>query len=171
LKEAAVRAVSLVAVSAVFALGGCSRSKAPAADTAQEKVEVAPPASRFPAGISEVRFGQVERVRRPGEGQTCTIPQPLPEPAVFPAGVRELAFTASLDPEIVKDADATLTGPGLPEVRGTGCNAYTVSAGRLLQTQIGSSFVRSDGGPWPAGAYELSVRVNGASTTFSFRVE
>jgi hypothetical protein len=165
-----VRSVAVVAVWALGSLAACGRSKPPA-DAAQQTADVAAPAARFPAGITEVRFGLVARARDAGGGQTCGIPQPLPEPPTFPAGTRELAFTARLDPEVVRQADASIAGPGVPEVRGINCNAYAVSAGQPVQTQMGSSFVRSDGSPWPAGEYTLSIRVNGANTTIPFHVE
>jgi hypothetical protein len=168
------RTARLVALGAVCALVACNRSKAPAAAAPPKPpapATTAPAADTLPSGISDVRFGRVERGRNDATGGTCRIAQPLPEPTVFPAGTRELAFTARLDPEIVKDADASITGPDVPEVRGTGCNAYGVSAGRVQQVQMGSSFIRSDGTPWPSGEYTLSIRVNGASVSLPFRVE
>jgi hypothetical protein len=168
------RTARLVALGAVCALTACNRSKSPAA-AARPKTPApapaAPAADTLPSGISDVRFGRVERGQSAATGQTCRIARPLPEPTVFPAATRELAFTARLDPEIVKDADAWVTGPDVPEVRGTGCNAYGVSGGRVQQVQMGSSFIRSDGTPWPSGEYTLSIRVNGASVSLPFRVE
>ena len=165
-----MRTVEVMAALTLGTLAACGRSKPPA-ESAQQVAAVAEPAAQLPAGITEVRFGPVARGRDAGGGQTCGIPQPLPEPPMFPAGTRELAFTARLDPEVVRQADASIAGPGVPEVRGINCNAYAVSAGRPVQTQMGSSFVRSDGSPWPAGEYTLSIRVNGANTTIPFRVE
>jgi len=123
-------------------------------------------------GVKRVALGQAVSTKDPSKGDVCTIPDPLPSPVEFKAGVTEIAFIIEVDPKTAREVDASILGDlGSEETRGVNCNAYSICGGSVCQTQFGRSLSRQDGKPLKAGSYSLSIEVGGKSMSVPFTIK
>ena len=123
----------------------------------------------LPTGVKSVSFGQAQRNDGAGK-QLCAIVQPLPRPAVFERGVREISYAVELEPRIVKSASARVVAPAGQELQAAACNAFTPIKGGFSQTQLGSSLSRVDKAPLRAGQYTLRITVDGQVAEIPFTI-
>ena len=121
----------------------------------------------LPTGVKGVSFGQAQRYDGAGK-QLCAIVRPLPRPAVFEAGVREVSYAVELEPRIVKSASARVVAPAGQDLQAAACNAFTPIRGGFSQTQLGSSISRVDKAPLRPGQYTLRITVDGQMVDIPF---
>ena len=122
--------------------------------------------------MSRIAFGAAQRASGSGGLNTCTIPSPLPEPAVFPPDTRELSYIVQLEPRSVKSASAEVVAPdGQGQLLGVQCNGFTIVTGGMSQTQLGNTISRLDKQPLKAGIYTLRITVDGQSADVPFVVK
>src|SRR5687768_16457227 len=78
----------------------------------------------LPAGVKAVSFGQAQRYQGAGK-EMCAIVQPLPSPAAFEHGVKEISYAVALEAGTVKSASARVVAPAGQELRAVPCNIFT----------------------------------------------
>lgn len=126
----------------------------------------------LPLGVKRILLGQAVTTKDPAKGMTCTIPKPLSDPVRFEAGVTEIAYVVEVDPGAARQVKTSIIGDvGTTATKGSNCNAYSICAGSICQTQFGSSLSRSDGRPLKPGSYTLSVDLNGQNIKVPFSIK
>ncbi len=124
------------------------------------------------AGVKHVVFGTAQRVEDGSGGQICKIPEPLPQPPTFNAGVTEISYIVELDPNTNRELEIVVTGPFRhAAIRGTNCNAYSVIGGAPRQTQLGSTLSRQDGRAFKSGSYILEIKYKSETVKIPFSIK
>lgn len=124
----------------------------------------------LPAGVKAVSFGQAQRYQGAGK-EMCAIVQPLPSPAAFEHGVKEISYAVALEAGTVKSASARVVAPAGQEVRAVPCDIFTPVKGGFSQTQLGSSISRIDNAPLRSGQYTLRITVDGQTASVPFTIK
>ena len=175
-------AVLLVIGWALFS-GACSPAESPnpppavsdpvRSEPATPSVERRPTITVGPVtGVRRVAFGTAQRTPGTGGLSTCTIPDPLPEPALFAPGTREISYIVELEPRSVKSAATEVIAPeGQGQLLGVHCNGFTIITGGFSQTQLGNTISRLDKNPLKPGTYILRITVDGESADVPFVVK
>lgn len=125
----------------------------------------------LPAGVRRVIFGTSYKPRSATGVPRCGIQAPLPEPPVFEAGAREVAWVALVDTAVVTSLEGTVVGDSGGELAMEPCEIYAVCGSGACRAQYGAVLRRKDGQPLRPGAYRLEIEVAGQKATLPFEIE
>lgn len=93
----------------------------------------------------------------------CEITDPLSEPVTYPTTTTQIAVQVVLDVSQFQTFRVTITGNFGGNLQGENCDKYIVYQGQVRQSQYGVTIRRIDGASLGAGAYTLSVFMNGSA--------
>lgn len=140
-----------------------------APDAAASSSATASTASALPAGVRQVLFGPPFRHQGGTGSWYCRIKDPLPAHR-FAAGVKEIAWVANVDPEIVTGLQGRVTGEAGGELAIDVCDAFRTCSTGMCRGQYGAVLRRQDGQPLNPGTYRLEIEVAGQKATVPFKI-
>jgi hypothetical protein len=168
--KVSLRSLLLATVAAVLSWAGAA-AQAPVSSAIGSAATPAPAAAApaLPPGVREVLFGPPYQHPSSTGIPYCRIKNPLPAPR-FAAGVREIAWTAMVDREVVTDLVGRVSGDAGGELAVETCNAFGTCSRGMCRVQWGAVLHRKDGQPLQPGTYHLEIEVAGQKADLPFEI-